>query len=258
MLRRLIASLPALFLGISLGWALPPAASAAAPETAPEELLQALAEIESAADAQALEQLMAYYHEDFASADGFDRSSLASTLEAFWQDYALLDYTIELLSWQAVDGGYQVETLTTIEGQQQIPSRQLTLTAEMRSQQQFQNGQIVYQEILSETNRVESGENPPTLTVLLPEQVAPDSRYEFDAIVREPLRERSLIGTAFEEGVTVEDFLTTRPITLELLPAGGLFKIGQAPNSEDARWISAVIVREDGLVVETRRLRVED
>lgn len=258
MLSRLITSLPALLLGILLGSILTSSAEAASPETAPEELIQVLEGIESAANDQALEQVIGYYHADFSSADGFDKATLQTTLESFWQDYLSLTYEIELLSWEAIDGGYQVETLTTVRGERRLPSRQLVLLSEMRSQQRFQNGQIIYQEVLDEANRLESGNNPPELRIILPERVSPAAEYEFDAIVEEPLGGRSLIGTAFDEGAAAEDFLTARPITLELLPAGGLFKIGQAPDMEDSRWISAVIVREDGLVVETRRLRVEE
>ncbi|PSN18496.1 hypothetical protein C7271_12235 [filamentous cyanobacterium CCP5] len=256
MLRRLTFSLPALVLGLALGWSSP--SVAASPETAPEELIQALAAIEAAADEQAIETVMGYYHSDFASADGFTRATLETTLVGFWQEYASLDYDVELLSWEAIEGGYQVETLTTIRGQQRLPSRQLKLVAELRSQQRFQDGQIIYQETLGETSRVVSGVNPPRLTVLLPEQVPPAAEYEFDAIVQEPLGGRSLIGSAIEEGVTAEDFLVDRPLSLELLPAGGLFKLGRAPSDEDNRWISAIIVREDGLIIETRRLRVTD
>lgn len=256
MLRRLTASLPALVLGIALGWS--GSAAAAPPETAPEELTQMLAAIEAAADEQALEAVIGYYHPDFTSADGFTRATLESTLADFWQEYSRLDYEVELLAWEASDDGYQVETLTTITGQRQVPSRQLKLMAEMRSQQRFQNGQIIYQETLGEANRLVSGENPPTLNVLLPEQVTPNTEFEFDAIVQEPLNGQSLIGTAIEEGATAEDFLATRPLSLELLPAGGLFKLGRTPNEEDSRWVSAVIVRQDGLIVETRRLRIID
>ncbi|NJN20946.1 MAG: nuclear transport factor 2 family protein, partial [Leptolyngbya sp. RL_3_1] len=40
------------------------------------------------------------------------------------------------------------------------------------------------------------------------------------------------------------------------LAAGGLFKIGNAPDSPDQRWISSVLVRSDGWVIDTRRLNV--
>ena len=73
----------------------------------------------------------------------------------------------------------------------------------------------------------------------------------------EPLGNRYLLGAAVEEGTTATDFFTGRPVELELLSAGGLFKIGEAPSTPDSRWVSALLVREDGLTVITRRLQVE-
>jgi hypothetical protein len=93
--------------------------------------------------------------------------------------------------------------------------------------------------------------------VILPEEVRAGESYDFDAIVMEPLGNRYLLGAAVEEGTTSEDFFTGRPVDLELLSAGGLFKIGEAPSAPDSRWVSALLVREDGLTVITRRLLVQ-
>ena len=133
----------------------------------------------------------------------------------------------------------------------------MQLTAEVRSQQRYENGQIIAQEILSEQNRLTAGGMPPEITVLLPDTVAPGSQFTYDAIVSAPLGDRLLLGLAFDEGVTAEDFLAPRPVNLEALSAGGLFKIGTASEKSDQRWISAVIVREDGIVIDTRRLSVQ-
>jgi hypothetical protein len=65
------------------------------------------------------------------------------------------------------------------------------------------------------------------------------------------------MGVAVDEGVTATDFFAPRPVVFDVLSAGGLYKLGTAPESPDQRWISAVIIREDGLVVETRRVAVE-
>ena len=73
----------------------------------------------------------------------------------------------------------------------------------------------------------------------------------------EPIGNRYLLGAAVEEGVTATDFFTGRPLELELLAAGGLFKIGEAPSTPDSRWVSALLVRDDGLTVITRRLQVD-
>ncbi|MBD2259095.1 nuclear transport factor 2 family protein [Pseudanabaena sp. FACHB-2040] len=255
-MRPLPLSLPLLTLGLALAGGLSPAV-AAPPETAPGELVQVLSQIEAASDARDMAAVMATYGPSFTTADGFSRDQFEQTLQQFWQQYATLDYDIELVAWEPSDGGFTAETITRIQGTQAQPNRQLELTAEVRSRQRFENGQIVYQEVLAEQSQLTTGANPPSLTVNLPNQIAPGAKYSFDAIVQEPLRNRSLLGVALDEGVTAEDFLAPRPLLLESLSAGGLFKVGQAPEQPDNRWISAIIVREDGITVETRRLRID-
>lgn len=256
MLRQL-TSLPMLTLSVALGWGLFRPALAASPETAPSDLVQALDQVEAASDTENLEAVMAFYAPTFASADGFNRAQFEQALREFWGQYSDLDYEIELVSWEANPRGITAETITRVKGTQVRSERQLALTAEVRSRQRFESGQIVYQEILSEQSQLTSGTEPPTLSVMLPEQIKPGSTYAFDAIVQEPLGERSLMGTALDEGVTPEDFFAPRPLTLDVLNAGGLFKVGQAPEQQDSRWVSAVVIRENGMTIHTRRLRVE-
>lgn len=239
---------------LALSWA--PHVKAASPETAPPELTDSLTQLEAAANAQDLDEVMGFYDETFTNEDGFTTETLRSSLSELWAQYETLSYRIELQSWEQSEGGYVAETVTYINGTRITP-RPLTLEAVIRSRQQFEGGDIVSQEILSERNQLTSGDSPPDVTVLLPERVAPDESYSFDAIVQEPLGERYLLGTAIDEGATAEDFFTARPLELELLSAGGLFKVGDAPEGSDSLWISGLLVRDDGLTVITRRLRVE-
>ena len=75
----------------------------------------------------------------------------------------------------------------------------------------------------------------------------------------EPLEGRSLMGVANEEGVTAEDFFDPRPVVLNVLSAGGLYKIGEAPpTTQTSAGYRRVIIREDGFVVDTRRMQVTD
>lgn len=258
-MRRLWQSLPTLLLGTTLGWSDALKAAFAAPaETAPSEVVVALEQIEAAANRQDLAAVMEFYSSDFTHADGFDRARLEEALTQLWEQYANLEYRINLQSWEAAENGVIVETLTYINGLQNGANRDLVLDSVMRSRQHFENGRIISQETLSERNSLTSGENPPTLTVLLPEQIGTDEAYNFDAIVEEPLRDQLLLGAALEEGVTVEDFYEPRPLSFQLLSAGGLFKVGEPSGQPDKRWISAVLIRGDGLVVVTRRLSIED
>ena len=257
MLRVLRSAMSVLALGIGLHGIMFDAAEAASPATAPEDVLSLLASIETAANAQDIEKVMDHYSETFSSDTGFDYSLLQQTLENLWDQYHSLTYDIELVSWEADgQGRYVIETVTRVEGTQIRPERRLMLASAIESRQRVESGQIVSQATLSENSQMTSGDSPPEVAVHLPESVAPGETYTFDAIVVEPLAGRSLMGVANEEGVTVEDFLEPRPVVLDVLSAGGLYKIGEAPAAPDQRWVSAVIIREDGFIVDTRRLQV--
>jgi hypothetical protein len=241
-----------------LGWLVGMPVQAATPETAPAELVATIEAIEAAANAQNLDQVMALYSDDFQGPDGFTRDQYQATLSEFWEKYASLTYDVELLSWDTDGTGLVAETMTTVEGTQRSAGRDVTVTASVQSRQRYENGQVVSQEILAEETHLASGDNPPRVTVQLPETVAPGASFNFDAIVAEPLGDRVLLGLALDEGVTSEDFLAPRPVDLEALSAGGLFKVGKAPAQPDQRWISSVLVRSDGIVIDTRRLTVEN
>ncbi|MGB3299141.1 MAG: nuclear transport factor 2 family protein [Phormidesmis sp.] len=232
-------------------------AVAASPESAPAELTSTLEQMATAATAGDVSRVMQGYSPEFTNDDGFTYETLPTALETLWQRYSKLTYRIELQSWEQTGDGYRAETVTYIDGTQLTDGRATKLESVIRSEQTFIGGKIVSQKTLSERNQRTSGDAPPTISVILPEQVGVGESYDFDAIVAEPLGSRYLLGAAVEEGATAEDFFTGRPLELELLTAGGLFKVGEAPATPDSRWVSALLVRDDGIVVVTRRLRVE-
>lgn len=254
---RAAIALSGLAISLGLGSVYPQAARANSPETAPVELKNALSQIQAAASAGNIDAVMQNYSPEFTNEDGFTYDSLASALQTLWESYDALTYRVELQSWEPTGNGYTAETVTYIEGTQSVEGRLAKLDSIIRSQQTYQDGKIVAQQTLSERNQVVSGEMPPTVSVILPEQVAAGESYDFDAIVMEPLGNRYLLGAAIEEGATATDFFAGRPVELELLAAGGLFKIGDAPTTSDSRWVSALLVRDDGITVVTRRLRVD-
>ncbi|MGF1566735.1 MAG: nuclear transport factor 2 family protein [Nodosilinea sp.] len=267
MRRYVLSSLSALALG--LGSTVPTVAygattmaqapAPATPASAPADLASTLSALEAAANSQDLDAVMGYYGESFSSDDGFDYPQLRQALETLWQQYGDLTYDIELLSWEANGaGGYIIETLTQVTGSRSAAERDLTLTAEVTSRQRLENGKIVSQDVLAETSRLVTGDSPPTLQVQVPETLQPGQTYSFDTIVLEPLENRALMGVAVDEGVTAVDFFTPRPVVFDVLSAGGLYKQGTAPAGPDQRWISAVIIREDGMVIETRRVQVAE
>jgi hypothetical protein len=115
----------------------------------------------------------------------------------------------------------------------------------------------VRQEILSERSQLSVGMNPPKIEVNLPDRVRPGENYSFDAIVTEPLGEGLLLGGALEEKVERDRYLNPSEFELELLQAGGIFKLGKAPDLPENRWVSAILIGEDGMTVVTQRLQVE-
>ena len=244
-------------LAIALGSSVALKAEAASPDSAPAELTTSLGSIQAAATAGDVSAVMQNYSPAFTNEDGFTYETLESALKTLWDSYDTLAYRVELQSWEATANGYVAETVTYIEGTKTVEGRPAQLASVIRSQQTYEGGKIVSQQTLSERNQLNTGETPPTVSVILPEQVAAGESYDFDAIVMEPLGNRYLLGAAVEEGATATDFFAGRPVELELLAAGGLFKVGEAPATTDSRWVSALLVRDDGITVITRRLRVE-
>lgn len=225
-------------------------------QTPPRDLENIVEQIDAAANRQDIEAVMDFYSASFISSDGLTRDNLEAALVKLWQRYPSLNYRTEIESWERVGNGYVAETVTEITGVRELPQRELSLLATVRSRQRYENQKVLQQDILDESSRITSGENPPTLKINLPEEVRIGQRYNFDAIVQEPLGEDLLLGYAVEEPIGVDGYLTPSEVELEPLSAGGIFKVGEAPFIPDNRWISAIVVRKDGLTMVTERLRV--
>ncbi len=258
--RRRVGLFAALTLGLFMSLVTSVAAQTAkdAPNqgAAPPELTNMLMQIDAAANKADLAAVMRFYSPSFTSTDGLSYETLKKTLQALWKRYPNLTYKTELNSWQPEGNGFSTVTTTTISGKYPDQRRDLILSATIKSRQRFAANQIVEQQVLRERSQLTSGEKPPTVTMSLPEQVAPGQQFDFDAVVTEPLGERLLLGAALEEPINPENYLNPAPISLDLLTSGGLFKVGRAPDTAGDRWISAVIVRDNGITAVTQRLRV--
>ncbi len=234
-------------------------AQSATPDTAPTALKDTLEEIESAASRQDINAVIRYYSPDYMSNDGMNRSQLETGLANFWGSSSRLNYETELLSWESEGNDYIAETLTTITGMQQTAGRPMQIETKTRSRQRFQNNQIVSQDILSESTTLKSGINPPNVKVNLPDTVRIGQAFGFDAIVQEPLGNDLLLGAVSEQQVSNQFFSSpSSELDFDLLQAGGLFKTGRASLRPENRWLSAVLVRSDGMTIVTQRLQIVD
>lgn len=224
----------------------------------PQELQTIVSEIEAAANNKDLSEVMEYYSPQYTSTDGLSKSSLSQALSQMWQDYSELNYTTTVESWEDKGDELVAETVTKISGIKNSQGREVSLNSTLRSRQHFKDQQIVRQEILSEQTKLTSGVNPPQIKVFAPKTVESGERYNFDVVVTEPLENGVLLGAVEEERTASERYLD--PLTLELQPlsAGGIYKLVTAPLLPDSNWLSAMLVRGDGITLFTQRVNVEE
>ncbi len=233
-------------------------AFAATPDTAPPELKNALSQIDAAANRRDVQGVMQLYSPNFSNSDGLNRQNMEKALAQLWQRYPRLQYRTSLESWERDrTGAILALTVTQITGTQAIDGREWTFNSTIRSRQRLENQKIASQEILAERTQLTSGEQPPNVELKLPERVRAGQEFTFDAVVREPLGDDVLVGAALQEAVTPQGYLNPTQVQLEPLAAGGIFKQGRAPNNAGKYWISAVLVRADGMTIVTQRLQVE-
>ncbi|AFZ26174.1 hypothetical protein Cylst_4064 [Cylindrospermum stagnale PCC 7417] len=227
-----------------------------AAENAPAELKNLLTQIDAAASRGDIKGVMQFYGSNFTHGDGLNRLTLEKSLTSLWQRYPKLRYTTQLQSWKSEGNSLIAETVTKITGSSSFNSNNLTLNATITSRQRVTGAKIVNQDILSERTLLTSGSKPPQVNFQLPQQVKVGQKYNFDAIVQEPLGDDFLLGTVLEEPIVPDKYLKPTPVDLELLSSGGLFKVGSAPLTPGSQWISAVILRGDGMTMITQRLQV--
>ena len=223
----------------------------------PTELKNAIADIEVAANEKNLNKIIGYYDPSFTNNDGFNANSIKTALTKIWEQYPNLKYSTQINSWEKLKGELVAETTTTISGIQNSQGRQIKLESVLKSRQYFRNQKLVRQDIISEKTKVFSGDNPPQVTVNLPETVKVGEKYNFDTIVTEPLAGNILLGAALEERTASNRYLKPSTLDLEPLSSGGIFKVVTAPRLSDNHWLSAIIVRGDGITMVTHRVNIE-
>jgi hypothetical protein len=248
--------------GLSSGWQRAQAstaqqvAQANTPQNVPADLKNLLTQIDAAASQRNINGVMQFYSPNFTHGDGLNRQTLEKALTSLWQRYPNLRYSTQLKSWKTEGNGLIAETITSITGSPSANSNNLALNATITSRQRVTGAKIVRQDVLSERTLLTSGSKPPQVDIKLPQQVKVGQKYTFDAIVKEPLGDDFLLGSALEEPIQADKYLNPTSVDLQLLTSGGLFKTGQAPSTPGSQWVSAVILRGSGLTMVTQRLQV--
>jgi hypothetical protein len=222
----------------------------------PAGLKTMLTKIDAAANQQKLPELSRYYSPSFTTGDGLNKTAWQQSLGQFWQAYSNLSYATTLDSWQSDGNGYTANTTTKITGMRKLDGRTLNLQSTIQSRQKIAAGQIVQQQILQERTQISSGTKPPTIELTLPDRLQTNAEYSLDAIVTEPLGEDVLMGTTIEQPVSAQGYAQPSNYKLELLTAGGLFKIARAPGKSGDYWFSTVFIRPAGMTTLTQRVRV--
>jgi hypothetical protein len=242
--------------------------------------------LDVAANQQDITAVMQLYGLGFTNSDGLNRQTQEQSIQQFWKQYPKMVYRTQVLAAKTKGKGIEAETLTNITGKQFNLGRQWQVEVFVRSRQTWEGEKLIQQEILSEQTRVSMGEKPPTLTVNLPETVKVGERFNYEAIVEEPLGSDILMGGLLDQPVTTKSYTEPPqmfldiPTVLELVGArdfmappkanpkevrvklkrlrsGGFFKSARAPRTPENRWYSAVLMRHDaGVTIVTQRLRV--
>jgi hypothetical protein len=243
--------------------------------------------LDDAANRQDSDGMMQLYGSAFASNDGLTRQMVEQSVKQLWKQYPKLLYRTEILTAKALADGIEAETLTNVTGSRNSEGREFRVEFFVRSRQRWQGEQLIQQEILSEQTRLSLGQNPPAVSVNLPETVKVGERFNYEAIVDEPLGTDILMGEILDQPVTTAYYtnppklLLDMPSVLELvgdrsfpmpnrrknpqetrvklkrLRAGGFFKSVSASKKTENRWLSAVLVRHDaGVTIVTQRLRI--
>jgi hypothetical protein len=232
-------------------------AKASTAATAPAELKNLLTQMDASASQGDVKGVMVLYSPNFTHGDGLTRPNMEKALTSLWKRYPKLRYTTQISSWKTQGNTIIADTVTQISGSPSASNNNLSLNATIKSRQQISGTKILRQDILAERTQLSSGAKPPKIEIKLPQEVKIGQQYSFDAIVQEPLGEDFLLGAALDEPVQPDKYLNPTSVNLELLAAGGLFKIGRAPAKPGSQWVSAVIMRGDGITMVTQRIEIK-
>ena len=229
----------------------------------PAALQASLDAMIAAANGRDIEAVMSLYAPEFEHGDDLSLAEVQSAIESLWDRHPELDYSATVVDWEDGDEGLVAEIVTEITGTQAavLGSFQLEGTTSVRnvyvaSPVDPNTLLLQSQTILAESTTLTSGDMPPDAVLTIPETVSVGSVFDVEAVLEEPLGDRLLLGTALEEPINAETYLEAPPLPLETLQAGGIFRRADAPIRPGSEWISVMLVSDDGILIEGRRLNV--
>jgi hypothetical protein len=164
------------------------------------------------------------------------------------------------LRWRVSSGaprrGGQPTVSVKLSGTRREGSTTFRLDAEQLLLLQNEAGRFNRQTVLREQSMLRSGEQAPTVSLLIPDAVLTGQRYDIDVIFDEPLN-----GALTASGITAltpEQVASLESPTVELSgqEAGGLFKTVQAPLSPGFQTWAVLLVHPRGVISATKRVRV--
>ena len=111
-------------------------------------------------------------------------------------------YSTQLQSWKSEGNTIIAETVTNITSLPSGNANNYVLNATITSRQRITGAKIVNQDDFIRTHlNLPLVVKPPQVDFQLPQQVKVGQKYNFDAIVKEPLGDDFLLGTALEEPI---------------------------------------------------------
>lgn len=223
----------------------------------PKELLAIITKIDQGANNRDLKLIEESISPQFSSQDGLTFDNLTTSLKQLWSKYDDLEYTTKIESWTQDKDQLIAITTTNIKGNYQVNGQKMTLNSEIKSEQYFVNNKLVKQKIIKEKNEITSGQNPPIVTINLPEKARPGQEFDFDVILQEPIGSDIVLGAAIEEKINPSLYLQPSTLELDTLSAGGIFKRVRLPLTEEDHWYSVLLIRQDGMRMITQRVHIE-
>ncbi|MGI0481297.1 nuclear transport factor 2 family protein [Geminocystis sp. CENA526] len=223
----------------------------------PSELSEIISKIDLGANNRDLNLIEANISPNFTNQDGLNYETFISSLKSVWERYDELKYTTSIESWRRDNDQLVATTITNIQGIYNISGKKFTINSQIKSEQYFKNNQLINQRILTEKTEVTSGENPPNVTINLPQRVRSGQEFDFDVILQDPIGSDLILGAALQDKITPDLYLNPSSLELDSLSAGGIFKRVKLPPNSDNHWYSVILIRGDGLRMITQRVVTE-